>query len=760
MDLDGVAVPVVGVTAVAEPAADDCAKVQPRPVLPSLQKTAIGTLGANGEVSVTRREPPRCLLYGPLWRLPQGRYRLAFRCAAANVRRPENPILGVEIIALNRLQQAWRDFTAAELDGGGGALEFEVPPALSLEAGDLTRFEFRFVHLANADLTITAVDLIATEWSGFASPGSQWRLLGRLQRWTAGRYRNRALSVRRFEPAGCVLRGGRPYIQLAEGRYRVSLRCRASRPRQPGQPVIAIEAVGLRGRFPWDRRQNYMLESPAHDRLPLAAADFTAEELATGEASFDIDIPLAFAVETGDAPWIEFKLIHLGNADLEIAALDLRRCGHADPDDPPPRRWRLSGRIARGPAIGEIAVRRNDRPGALVSSPRPSIELPPGHYRLSVACRVGGETGPDLPVFGARVGVSAAGWRWRAKPQFLAARHFAAAELENGVAALEFALLPEHTSKDTRLALRLDHYGNADLSLGEVAIQEIAPGADCAGRVPARLPIRRRNVLVIGNCQAETVAEAFRRAAPLRRRFDANYQFVGLQKALHEPGRRLVEKADLLLVQDVKDWESYPLREYIPDGIETIEFPFLRFASLWPFDGYGGVNDVEAHRREWPDLTFIYLDGLLGRLRQEIPDKEARFQAYRALELPGIVNYLRLHDFERRHLVAVDRKFGCDVGQFILDTFRQRQLFYAINHPSAEVFTVLLEWLMRRLGIEERFTEPLEHIDVVRRVQVPIHPKVARALGVSWADENTVYTYESRQIVWEQWVRAYIDHYG
>jgi len=39
--------------------------------------------------------------------------------------------------------------------------------------------------------------------------------------------------------------------------------------------------------------------------------------------------------------------------------------------------------------------------------------------------------------------------------------------------------------------------------------------------------------------------------------------------------------------------------------------------------------------REAPNLTFPYLDGLLGRLRQEIPDKNARFDAYRALGLPG-----------------------------------------------------------------------------------------------------------------------------
>ena len=69
------------------------------------------------------------------------------------------PVLGIEIIVLSRFQQRWRDFTAAELAGGLGALDFDVPPEHSLEGENEGRYEFRFFHLGNADLAITAVDL-------------------------------------------------------------------------------------------------------------------------------------------------------------------------------------------------------------------------------------------------------------------------------------------------------------------------------------------------------------------------------------------------------------------------------------------------------------------------------------------------------------------------------------------------------------------------------------------------------------------------
>jgi hypothetical protein len=48
----------------------------------------------------------------------------------------------------------------------------------------------------------------------------------------------------------------------------------------------------------------------------------------------------------------------------------------------------------------------------------------------------------------------------------------------------------------------------------------------------------------------------------------------------------------------------------------------------------------------------------------------------------------------------------------------------------------------------------------LRRLQVPVHPKVAQALGVTWATESTKYLYSGEQITWETYVRRYIEHYG
>ena len=122
---------------------------------------------------------------------------------------------------------------------------------------------------------------------------------------------------------------------------------------------------------------------------------------------------------------------------------------------------------------------------------------------------------------------------------------------------------------------------------------------------------------------------------------------------------------------------------------------------MWPFDHYNGPGDKEAYEREWPNLTFLYQDGLLARLRKEIPDPEQRLAAYRSLSVDGVINYVRLHDFERRRLIAMDRQFGFEIGDYILENFQSKRLFYTTNHPNGRIIAMLMQYLLKNLGIEQ-----------------------------------------------------------
>src|SRR5438067_3090233 len=726
---------------VAEAAVGAVASEQEPPpqwhVLGRLEKTTIGSRGAGGVTSVRRREPPGCLLFGPYWQLRAGPYRLSFRCRPGKPRLPSEPVLGVEVIAMNRVQLAWRDLTAAELQGEAASLDFTVPPILGLGAGDEARLEFRFFHLGNAGLTITAVDLQGVENIETPPPPPRiWRMLGRLD-------------------------GGRSFLQLPAAYYRVEIRGDGRPPQMAGRPVLGVEITTRRR---WQDARwwswNSLFGLPQSGGLQLAWRDFTSAELRCGAASFDFEVPTELALEGGQEIVIGFHLIRLDTTRPTVKAVDLRQITEAEAA-PAPREWRLLGRLAKG-RIGTrkadcVAVRHSEPADCFLCGGWPRLRLPTSRYRLNVCCRAGQPRVVSQPVLAVEV-ISTKG---RASRGLRAWCEFTAEALAAEWASLDFDVPPELSceSKDEiGLEFKFWHLGNADLTVSAVNLREIGE-ENSPERTPKLISRQRTRVLIIGNCQAQTVHEALVRSGEFDERLDVKYHFVGLHQNLHEVGKAELESSDILLVQDIRDWESYPLRPYIRDGVRIIKFPLLHFASLWPFDHYNGPGDKQAYEREWPNLTFLYHDGLLARLRKEIPDREERLLAYRSLSVDGINNFTRLHDFEKRRLMAMDKQFGCEIGQFILDHFQKRRLFYTTNHPNGQILGMLMQYLLRELEMDRGY-RPSSTLDHLRRLQVPVHPKVAQALGVTWATESTKYLYGGEQITWETYVRHYIDHYG
>jgi hypothetical protein len=728
-------------------------------VLPRLEKGHIGRRHEDGTISVDRSEPPDLLLYGPYWRLVSGRYRLELRCRVRRPRWHSQPVLGVEVIVQNRVQQTWRDFTADELASGEGAIDFDVPPELGADAGGEARFEFRLYHLRNADLTIHAVDLHRLKEADAALPPRRWRLIGRQRlMWRVRRDGTGRVRIGRWRMPGTALHGSLPILSLPEGTYRLMVQGHTVM-RRDDAPGLGVEVIAR----PWSGRSE-----TERDRIRLCAADFTSAELASGGV-IQFCVPADFAIESGDHVPIVVSVIALDGRGFLLDGLTIYEVQDEHTGVASPARWRLAGWLrsdVRGRTdIGfHVRVGREERPGVFLRSRRLHLSLHPGHFRLSFNATA--EYVRDLrqPVLAVELTAEPLAsptahlwWGPRSASVSFLKNEIAASSLATGAVELDF-IVPAELDDDFALcSLVFRHFGNADLTLDALELQEII-----CPEIPSsagRGPVSRRDVLIIGNCQAASIRLGFERAAPLRTRFKVKYQFVDVPEYLNQRSIQELREASLLLVQDIQEWKTYPLKQFIPDDIDIIHFPLLYFASAWPFDQYSGLSDPEAHEREWPNLRFSYLDGLLGRLRHQIPDHEARFTAYRDLNIDGIVNYVRLHDFERRRLLRMDGLFGGGIGNYILDNFQTKQLFYTIAHPNGDLLSKLIQRLVELLGIDEPipFVADLDHL---KRQQVPIHPKVARALGITWADEKTLYAHEGLPITWEAYIRSYIAHYG
>lgn len=591
----------MGAVVAAETAQGAQTKREPtreRSLLPLMEVREPARRWADGSVSVLLPIPAQTFIYGPFLRLPQGRYRVSFRCLVRMPLQGEHPVVGIEVIAQNRILRAWRDYTAAELRGGEQSLVFDVPAELGIEGGTDSPFEFRFTHFGNAllrmvDVTLHDLDAGMPSQAQPASLGA-WRLLGRLRTVRRpGGVTLSPLSVSRLKLGRIT-----GVLRLPAGTYRLEMACELRRARRPSGPALEI-AIATR------------------DGMLLGRNRFDAQGLAKGHASFAFTVPVDVSLDAGVSRKIDVRLRHFRNASLLLKSLDLRRIS------------------------------------------------------------------PDF---------------------------------------------------DT-------------------------PSAAMPDRAAPILHPAQKRILIFGNCQGSLLAEALRDHSGFSRLFSVKHHYMELPANLHEQGRRDLDECDMLLIQDIREWEDYPLREHVPAQLPTLRYPCVRFASPWPFDAFNGPDDRLARNRDYPNFEFTYFDGLLARLRREIPDHEERFRAYESLQLDRIIDFKRLHAFEQNRLEAMDRKFATGIGAYILENFRRRQVFYTTAHPNGRIMKMLVRHVTRELGLSLRFWLP-GSLDSLRRLQIPVHPKVAAGLGITWADARRKYLIRGEWITWEDYVRKYISYYG
>jgi hypothetical protein len=180
---------------------------------------------------------------------------------------------------------------------------------------------------------------------------------------------------------------------------------------------------------------------------------------------------------------------------------------------------------------------------------------------------------------------------------------------------------------------------------------------------------------------------------------------------------------------------------------------------LWPFDGRNGPDDKQARQDKRQPPLFAHFDGLLGRLRGQIPDPARRFEAYRSLAVERGVNVARIHQFEERRLSSLDREYDCSIGRFILDGFRSKRLFRTTGDPGSALYRMLIQLIVDRLGADLSVPHDFA-LEGGEPDEVPVHPMVARTLGVTWADEATTYLFHGKPVRWEDYIRRYIEHFG
>ncbi len=273
----------------------------------------------------------------------------------------------------------------------------------------------------------------------------------------------------------------------------------------------------------------------------------------------------------------------------------------------------------------------------------------------------------------------------------------------------------------------------------------------------------RRKLIVWGNCQAGALGVVLANTPAVAAHHQVVTHDVWARGDTLARDLADFEDADVLLAQDLRNWRDHPRQGSLPAGLRVLRFPFCYMQALWPFDAMvAGADEamlraMRAAEAAGEAFAFGFQDGLLARLREQVPDPHERFRRYRDFDFAGAPDLSRLAELDQARLLADDARLGCGIGRYIADTFRRVRLFHAIAHPTTGLIQRLAAELLSTLGIDPGKTGVASYDDYMGQYQVPLHPRVIHSLGLEWAAADTRYNFHgNEQLTFEQYARRYI----
>ena len=269
--------------------------------------------------------------------------------------------------------------------------------------------------------------------------------------------------------------------------------------------------------------------------------------------------------------------------------------------------------------------------------------------------------------------------------------------------------------------------------------------------------MRKKNVFVVGNCQASAVANLYRDFVGL-----PNFETVTYfddHMVPPEVTRAAVADADLLIVQD-RDFNHGLAADQFRPGTTLVNFPMVLAGFVWPFAN-------EPHVRNVPEPPFSdgpypsqLSDSFLNRLILKGTPPDQALEEYRALDVARAAHLDRMAEIYFDKQRERERRTGFTIAPIIEARFRTEPLFRTPHHPNAPLFGIVASQLFERLGVPADTIEAALrslHITPFPPDELPIHPGVIRHFGFSFADENTRYSYlDEGRFTFDEYVLRYM----
>ena len=248
-----------------------------------------------------------------------------------------------------------------------------------------------------------------------------------------------------------------------------------------------------------------------------------------------------------------------------------------------------------------------------------------------------------------------------------------------------------------------------------------------------------KRVVFIGNCQLQALSALYRRFSEGRGEeiiaYLPSYESLTLERT------EAIVQADLIIEQRL-DLAPQVEIDGIIGSAERHFVPLLAGGFLWPFAGQPHPRNESFWFMPSGPYDGEMGDSYLNRLIDKgAPPPEAVAQ-YLTLDVG------RQYGLDRRFELLLDRQrsrdaaCGYQIADIIEERFREEPLFRTPHHPNLRIALSFTEQFFQRMGMSPTATKHLyERVRVTPfpKVQLPIHPAVARHFKLKYADYQTRY---------------------
>lgn len=257
---------------------------------------------------------------------------------------------------------------------------------------------------------------------------------------------------------------------------------------------------------------------------------------------------------------------------------------------------------------------------------------------------------------------------------------------------------------------------------------------------------RQKDLCVIhANCQAEPLMELLALSPDFSRLWEVKLYTNYIREEVPQAD---LDECGLFLYQHLGpewgDLASAALLARLNPAAQDICVPNLFFKGYWPFWTSSSPIDfgdslldklIDAGARK-PEILKIYYHGQLSKFA------DLEETAGESLDLE-----------ERK-----DGRSPVKLAPILREHWREEPLFYTCNHPATRLLGSAANQLLGLLGFP-----PLRAADLAAyrpeysNFELPIHPQVAAALGLSFLEADHEFNIFGRRLTFLQYISRYID---